>query len=71
MTSNERETPKTYLTNHKGSILHYIMSLVINNLGASAHTHHIQTLQTKAISRNQAHVNLWPAVPGLIIYESY
>jgi len=35
---NERETPKTCLTNHKGSILHHIMPLVINSLG-DGHTH--------------------------------
>ena len=35
---NERETPKTCLTNHKGSISHHIMPLVINNLGGR-HTH--------------------------------
>jgi len=46
---NERETPKTCLTIHKGSISHHIMPLVINCLGgghthAHAHTHrHTQT----------------------------
>jgi len=30
---NERETPKTCLTNHKGSTSHHIMPLVINSLG--------------------------------------
>jgi len=35
---NERETPKTCLTNHKGSISHHIMPLVINSLGGG-HTH--------------------------------
>jgi len=35
---NERETPKTCLTNHKGSILHHITPLVINSLGGG-HTH--------------------------------
>jgi len=43
---NERETPKTCLTNHKGSMLHHIMPLVINSLRdghtnthAHKHTH--------------------------------
>jgi len=35
---NKRETPKTYLINHKGSISHHITPLVINNLGGR-HTH--------------------------------
>jgi len=35
---NERETPKTCLTNHKGSISHHIMPLVINSRGGG-HTH--------------------------------
>jgi len=30
---NERETPKTCLTNNKGSISHHITPLVINSLG--------------------------------------
>jgi len=37
---NEREIPKTCLTNHKGSISHHIMPLVINSLrGRHTHTH--------------------------------
>jgi len=40
---NEREMPKTCLTNHKGSISHHITSLFINSLGAdtqtNTHTH--------------------------------
>ena len=37
---NERETPKTCLTNHKGSISHHITPLVINSLGGGhSHTH--------------------------------
>jgi len=41
---NERETPKTCLTNHKGSISHHITLLVINSLGGGhtntqIHTH--------------------------------
>jgi len=56
---NERETPETCLTNHKGSISHHIMPLVINS-PTGGHTHtHIQTSQTKAISRNQARASLW------------
>jgi len=35
---NEKKTPKTCLTNHKGSISHHIMPLVINSLGGG-HTH--------------------------------
>ena len=31
----ERETPKTCLTNHKGSMSHHIMPLVINSLPLS------------------------------------
>jgi len=47
-----REKTKTCLTNHKGSISHHIMPLDINSLGGR-HTQ-IQTLQTKAISRNHS-----------------
>jgi len=47
---NERETPETCLTNHKGSISNHIMPLVINSL-MGEHTH-ILTSWTKAISRN-------------------
>jgi len=59
---NERKSPKTCLTNHKGSISHQIMPLVINSLrGGHIHTHaSILTLQTKAISRNQAHASQRP-----------
>ena len=49
---------RTYLTNHMGSMLHHIATLVINSLGADTHTckhTHIQTLWTEAILRNQAH----------------
>jgi len=35
---NERETPKTCLTNHKSSLSHHITPLVINSLGGG-HTH--------------------------------
>jgi len=56
---NERETPKTCLTNHKGSISHHIMLLVINSLGGG-HTHtSIQTSWKKTISRKQSHAGLW------------
>jgi len=61
---NERETPKTCLTNHQGSISHHIMPLIINSPGVDtqAHTHtHILTLRTKAISRNHAGMR-WPRV---------
>jgi len=55
---NKGETPKTCLTNHKDSISHHITPLVIDSFG-DGHTHtHIQTLRTKAISRNQA---CWPS----------
>jgi len=58
---NERETPKTCLTNHKSFISHHITPLVINSLGGG-HTHTcILTSRTKAISRNQLHASLWPA----------
>jgi len=55
---NERETPTTCLINHKSSISHHIMPLVINSLGGG-HTHtHTHTciliLWTKAISRNRS-----------------
>jgi len=40
---NERETPKTYLTNHKGYISYHITPLVINSLrGGHTHTLHGQ-----------------------------
>jgi len=62
---NKRETPTTCLTNHKSSRSHHIMPLVINNLGGGhTHTHTyicIQTLRTKAISRNQSCASLQPA----------
>jgi len=60
---NEKETPKTCLTNHKGSISHHIMPLVINSLGGGhTHTHtRIQTSRTKAISRNQSCAGQRPA----------
>jgi len=35
---NERETPTAWLTNHKGSVSHHIMPLVINSLGAGVDT---------------------------------
>jgi len=55
---NKRETPTTCLTNHKSSISHHIMPLVINSLGGG-HTHTcILTLWTKVISRNQSHAGL-------------
>jgi len=59
---NERETPTTCLTNHKSSISHHIMALVINNL-RSGHTHththtNILTLRTKVFSRNQSRAGL-------------
>jgi len=58
---NKRETTKTYLTNHKGSISHHITPLVINSL-MGGHTHtHIQTSWTEAISRNQARAGQRPA----------
>ena len=54
---------RTYLTNHKGSILHYITPLVINSLeGGHIHTytcmHTDRHLRTEAIPRNQVHVGL-------------
>jgi len=62
---NNRETPKTCLTNHKCSISHHITPLVINSLrGRHTHVHthtRIQTSWTKVISRNQAHSGLWLA----------
>jgi len=62
---NEKETPKTCLTNYKGSISHHITPLVINSLGGGhthIHTHaSILTSRTKAISRNQLHTGLQPA----------
>jgi len=58
---NERETPKTCLTNHKSSISHHTIPLVINSLGGG--DTHTQTLWTKVISRNQARAG--QSVPGL------
>jgi len=58
---SKRETTKTCLTNHKGSISHHIIPLVINSL-RGRHTHVcIQTSGTKAISRNQLCTDLWLA----------
>jgi len=57
---NKRETPKTCLTNHSGSISHHIMPLVINNLGGG-HTHTHTDIVEKVISRNQLHASLRPA----------
>jgi len=58
---NKRETPTTCLPNHKSSISHHIMPLVINSLGGRyTHTHtNILTSRTKAISRNQSCAGLW------------
>jgi len=58
---NKREIPKTCLTNHKGSISHLIIPLVINSLGGRHTYTHVcmLTLQTQAISRNQLHAGLW------------
>jgi len=51
---NERIKPKTCLTNHKGSISHPIMPLVINSL-RGGHTHiHILMSRTKETSRAPA-----------------
>jgi len=64
---NKRETPITCLTNHKSSISHYIMPLVINSLGdGHTHTHtHIQTLRTKAISETSHAPAFGQCAPGL------
>jgi len=62
---NKRETPKTCLANHKGSISHHITPLVINSLRGG--DTHIQTSRTKAITRNQLHTGLWPAHAWFII----
>ena len=51
---------KTCLTNHKRSISHHIMPLVINGLGGR-HIHGHTDMRTKAISRNQVCTSLWLA----------
>jgi len=55
---NKRETPKTCVTNHKGYISHHIAPLVVNSLGGGDTHTCIQTLWTKAISRNQSRAGL-------------
>jgi len=54
---NERETPKTCLTNHKGSISHYIAPLVINSLG-DGHTHKYTGIVAKSYFKEP--VAHWP-----------
>jgi len=69
---NERKTPKPCLTNHKSSISHHIMSLVINSFrGRDIHTHtcthayrHHGQKQFQETSRTPAFG--W-RTPGLII----
>ena len=49
------KSSETCLTNRTRSMSHHIMPLVINALG-DGHTHTHTDVQSKAISRNQAHV---------------
>jgi len=51
---NKRETPKTCLTNHKGSVSHHITPLVINSLGGG-HTH------TDIADKSNFKTSLWLA----------
>jgi len=63
---NERETPKTCLTNHKGSISHYIMPIVINSFGGR-HTHtctHMHTYRHYGQKQFQE-TSCVPGAPGL------
>jgi len=58
---NERETSKTCLTNHKGSISHHIMPLVFNSLGGGhTHTHtHIHCGQKQFQETSHASTKCW------------
>jgi len=52
---NEKETPKTCLTNHKGSILHHITPLVINSPGGG-HTH-THTVSQQSVTHTCIHTH--------------
>ena len=60
---------KLILTNHKGSILHHITSLVINNLGGG-HIHACTDVQTETINFKKPGVPACGAAPGLKMSES-
>ena len=58
---NILKSHKICLTNHTHPISHHIMPLVINALvGRHTHTHVHTDMQTKKISRNQAHTAKGP-----------
>jgi len=62
---NERETPKTCLTNHKGSISHHITPLVINSLGGG-HTHtHTHRYCGQKQFQETSHAGFSRHAPGL------
>jgi len=75
---NEREAPKTCLTNHKGFISYHIMPLVINSLGGGhthththAHTHthmHVHTHTDIADKSNfKKPVARWPKASARLV----
>jgi len=68
---NERETPKTCLTNHKGSISHHIMPLVINSLGGRhTHTHAYSHCGQKQLQETNCVLAECWCLPGLKIKRS-
>ena len=66
---NDRKTPKTCLTNHKGYISHHITPLVINSL-RGGHTHtSIQTSRTKQFQETNRAPAKGRSATGLKINE--
>ena len=67
---NERETPTTCLTNHKGSISHHITPLVINSLGGGhTHTHAYRHRGQKQFQETSRAPAFGRRAPGLKILK--
>jgi len=68
---NKRETPTTCLTNHKGSISHHIMPLVINNLrGKDTHMQAYRYRGQKQFQETRCTLAKSWHMPGLNIKRS-